>query len=464
LHLPAKRSRQNAKLLLRRPSTQWIRWRMQALQNYHVMAKPTGAVCNLDCRYCFFLAKESLYPDSRFRMAEEVLESYLRQLIEAQDSPEITVAWQGGEPTLMGLDFFRKSIEYIRKYQKNGTTVLNTLQTNGILLDDEWCDFFREHNFLVGLSLDGPRELHDCYRVDKGGHPTFERVMRAANLMRHRRVDFNILTTVHAANGDRPLPVYRFLRDEVGTQFIQLIPIVERINDDGRTIFQQGNRVTERSVRPEQWGRFLIGIFDEWVRRDVGRVFVQMFDAALASWIQAPPAVCIFAETCGHALALEHNGDLYSCDHFVEPDYLLGNILQEPLVQLATSEKQRSFGNDKRDRLPRYCRECEVRFACHGECPKNRFVETPDGEAGLNYLCAGYKAFFRHIDSPMRTMAELLRHNRAPAEIMQILAGGHSEQNRKFTGTGRNDPCPCGSGRKFKRCHGASAGNQGPAQ
>ena len=284
--------------------------------------------------------------------------------------------------------------------------------------------------------------------------------MNAARLMRRHKVEFNILTTVHAANGDHALKVYRFLRDAVGTQFIQFIPIVERINDDGRTLFQKGNRVTDRSVRPEQWGRFLIGIFDEWVRRDVGRIFVQMFDAALASWAVAPPPLCIFAETCGHALALEHNGDLYSCYHFVEPDYLLGNIRDEPLVQLAASEKQLKFGNDKRDTLPNYCRSCEVRFACHGECPKNRFIRTPGGEDGLNYLCAGYKAFFKHIDSPMKVMAGLLKRNHAPAEIMQILAAEAAQELERSAGTGRNDPCPCGSGRKFKRCHGASSAAQ----
>jgi len=391
---------------------------------FHVLSKPTGAICNLRCKYCFFLEKEQLYPGSSFRMSEEVQESYIRQALESHPGPEVPISWQGGEPTLMGLDFFRRSIELEKKYRKPGYRILNTLQTNGVLLNEEWCEFFRENNFLIGLSLDGPREMHDAYRVDKGGQPTFDKVMRAARLMKKHKVEFNILTTIHAANGDYPVEVYRFLRDEVGTQFIQLIPIVERINEFGQIGNQEGSRVTDRSVKPAQWGRFLTGIFDEWVRRDVGTVFVQMFDAALASWVGAPPSMCIFAETCGHAVALEHNGDLYSCDHFVEPKYLLGNIQSQPLVQLVSSAPQQKFGDDKRATLPRYCRECAVRFACHGECPKNRFLLTPDGEPGLNYLCAGYKAFFQHIDRPMKLMADLLRRGRYADEIMPILAAG----------------------------------------
>ncbi len=424
---------------------------------YHVLAKPSGAICNLDCAYCFFLSKEQLYPGSHFRMSDELLEIYIRQLIDSHRAPEVTIAWQGGEPTLMGLEFYRRAVALEKRYQKPGTTIQNTMQTNGILLTDEWCEFFREHHFLIGLSLDGPPAMHDVYRKDKGGHPTSEKVLRAARLLRQHRVEFNILTTVNAANADHPLEVYRFLRDEVGAQFIQFIPIVERINANGRTGYQEGVTVTERSVTAEQWGRFLITIFDEWVRRDVGTVFVQMFDAALASWVGIPPALCIFAETCGNALALEHNGDLYSCDHFVEPDYLLGNIQRERMIDLVGSAQQRHFGAAKRDTLPRYCRECEVLFACHGECPKNRFVETPNGEPGLNYLCGGYRAFFNHIDRPMRIMAEMLRHDRAPAEVMVLLAGEEAHLQRAFAQARRNEPCPCGSGRKFKRCHGQGA-------
>ena len=414
---------------------------------FHILTKPTGATCNLNCGYCFFLAKEQLYPHSRFRMTDEVLESYLRQYLSAQRIPRATIAWQGGEPTLMGLDFYRRSIECEQKYARSGITIERTLQTNGTLLDEEWCAFLRENKYLVGLSIDGPRELHDAYRVDKAGHPTFDRVLHAARLLQQHNVEFNILCAVSAANVTHPAEVYRFFRDDVGAQFIQFIPIVERNNKTG---FQEGNTVTDRSVTAERWGRFLIAIFDEWVTRDVGRVFVQHFDAALAAWTGAPPAVCIFSPTCGTSLALEHNGDLYSCDHFVEPTYLLGNILDTPLIELVSSHAQRQFGLNKRDTLPQYCQECPVRFACHGECPKNRFLETPTGESGLNYLCAGYRAFFAHIDQPMRQMNALLREGRAPADVMS--------KHRRRTApakTGRNDPCPCGSGLKYKKCHGA---------
>ncbi len=440
---------------------------------FHILTKPTGAICNLDCKYCFFLSKEMLYPGSRFRMADELLEEYIRQYIEAQAVPQVTVAWQGGEPTLMGVDFFRRSIEYAEKYKKPDMTIEYTIQTNGTTLDDEWGEFFREHSFLVGISIDGPQELHDAYRVDKGGKPTFDRVMRGLDLLKKHNVDFNILCTVHAANADHPVEVYRFFRDELGAEFIQFIPIIERASEatlpvanlgwgerpgETRPLYtQEGDLVTERSVKPEQYGRFLIGIFDEWVRRDVGRVYVQHFDVALGAWVGQPGAVCIFAPTCGNALAIEHNGDLYACDHFVEPDYLLGNIQDTPMIELVASDKQRKFGQDKQDTLPRYCRECEVRFACHGGCPKNRFIKTPDGEPGLNYLCAGYKAFFNHIDGPMRIMAELLSRNRAPAEIVQILAAQEAQKQEALANAKRNDPCPCGSGRKFKHCHGRTA-------
>jgi len=410
----------------------------RARADFHVLAKPTGAVCNLDCKYCFFLSKEMLYPGSQFRMADDLLETYIRQLLESQSSPDVIVGWQGGEPTLIGLDFFERSIAYVRQYKKPQQQVSYTLQTNGTRLDDAWCAFLKQHNVLVGLSVDGPRELHDAYRVDKGGQGSFDDVMRGFECLNRHGVDVNILCTVHAANADHPVEVYRFFRDELKTAFIQFIPIVERVTEqllpvanqgwgergsDPRPLYVlEGNRVTIRSVASEQWGRFLIAIFDEWIQRDVGAVFVQMFDAALASWLGAPASMCIFSETCGNAVALEHNGDLYSCDHFVEPRYLLGNIQQVHMLQLVTSEQQRAFGLAKRDTLPKYCRDCSVQFACHGECPKNRFVSTPDGEPGLNYLCEGYKAFFTHIDRPMRLMADLLRQGRYADEAMAILA------------------------------------------
>jgi uncharacterized protein len=405
---------------------------------FHVLAKPTGAICNLDCKYCFFLSKEALYPGSRFRMGDDLLETYIRQLLESHRAPEVTIAWQGGEPTLMRLDFFRRAIGLVERHQRPGQRVQHTIQTNGTTLDDEWGAFFKQHGFLVGLSVDGPREVHDAYRVDKGGKGTFDHVMRGWEVLRRHQVDVNILCTVHAANQERPLEVYHFFRDELGAEFVQFIPIVERVSESalaeasagwherpgrGRPLYLvDGNRVTERSVRPEPYGQFLIAIFDEWVRRDVGRVFIQHFDSALANWVRVPGAVCIFAETCGNAVALEHNGDLYSCDHYVEPDYRLGNIQDIHLIELISAPKQVRFGMDKRDTLPRYCRECDVRFACHGECPKNRFLTTPDGEPGLNYLCAAYKTFFRHIDRPMKMMADLLRQGRYADEVMAILA------------------------------------------
>jgi len=433
---------------------------LNAPPRFHVLAKPRGAICNLACAYCFFLAKEALYPEGTFRMGDALLETYIRQLIESHRSQEVTVAWQGGEPTLMGLDFFRRSIEYERKYARPGMTIENTLQTNGTLLDDAWCEFLHEQEFLVGISIDGPRHLHDHYRVDKGGHPTFDRVMRGLRLLQKHKVEYNILTTVNSHNADHPLDVYRFLRDEAGTDWIQFIPVVERVNADGRTIFQQGTTVTERSVGARQLGTFLITIFDEWVRRDVGSVFVQTFEAAARSWMGLASGMCVFSPTCGNGLAIEHNGDLYSCDHFVEPDYLLGNIQHTHMLELVASDKQRQFGRDKHATLPRYCMECEVRFACHGECPKSRFLTTPDGEPGLNYLCAGYKAFFTHIDHPMRVIAGLLRMNRPAAEVMGVLAQEDAALKGSLAKAGRNERCPCGSGKKFKHCHGRTPVHQ----
>lgn len=408
---------------------------------FHLLAKPAGATCNLDCKYCFFLSKDSLYPNERTRMSDHVLQTYIRQRLECFDQPEINIAWQGGEPTVMGLDFFRRSIDCVAKHRKPGQNVLHTIQTNGLLLDDTWCAFFKEHNFLVGLSVDGPGEMHDAYRVDKRGGGSFHLVMRAWEALRRHQVDVNVLCTVHAANADHPLEVYRFFRDEMQATFVQFIPIVERatpellpIANEGwserpggkRPLYlQRGGLVTERSVGAEQFGRFLIAIFDEWVSRDVGKVFVQTFDVALGSWL-GQHNLCVFSPTCGNALALEHNGDVYSCDHYVEPDHLLGNIKKTHMMKLVTSGHQRKFGQDKFDTLPKYCRDCEVLFACYGECPRNRFISTPDGESGLNYLCAGYKQFFKHIDAPMRTMASLLRQGRYADEIM-TMNGGKSD-------------------------------------
>ncbi len=453
-----------------------------------LLAKPTGATCNLDCSYCFFLSKEMLYPGSRFRMADEMLETYIRQLIEAHRIPEVNIAWQGGEPTLMGLDFFRRSIVYADKHRKPGMRIDYTIQTNGTLIDDEWAAFFKEHNFLVGISIDGPQPMHDAYRVDKGGQPTFDRVMRGLRFLQKHGVEYNTLTTLHHANAAHPVAVYRFLRDECGSHYHQYIPIIERVGENDveragtgvraaqgegvpgqvstapwsswrdRPLYkQEGAYVTDRSLTAEQYGRFLIDIYEEWVRRDIGAVYVQMVDVALANWYGEPSGLCVHSKTCGVALALEHNGDMYSCDHFVEPKYRLGNILETPMIELVASPPQRQFGQDKFDTLPAYCRACEVRFACHGGCPKDRFITTPDGEPGLNYLCAGYKLFFHHIDRDMRIMSDLLRQNRAPSEIMQAYAAEDARLQAAFAAAGRNDLCPCGSGKKFKQCHGRTA-------
>lgn len=402
--------------------------------SFHLLAKPTGAICNLDCEYCFFLSKEQLYPGSKFRMTDDLQETYIQQLLESHQTPEVIIAWQGGEPTLMGLKFFQRSIELVETYKQPGQQVSHTIQTNGTKLDDDWAKFFKQNNFLVGLSVDGPQQLHDTYRVDKRGQGTFAQVMQGLKVLQKHKVDVNILCTVNAANGDHPLKVYRFFRDQLKAEFMQFIPIIERVNEDGSTMIQSGNQVTARSVKPEQFGQFLNAVFDEWVRRDVGKVFIQHFDAALANWVGVPPSVCIFSKTCGNALALEHNGDLYCCDHFVEPDYKLGNIQQTPMIEMVASDRQRQFGQAKLDTLPQYCRDCEVRFACNGGCPKNRFAETPNGEPGLNYLCAGYKAFFTHIDKSMKLMADLLHQGRYADEVMGLLAQG--DRPSKPTGFG----------------------------
>jgi len=426
-----------------------------APDSFHLLAKPTGPDCNLDCAYCFFLDKAHFYPNSKFRMSDEVLEQYLQQLIEAHSTGEVAISWQGGEPTLMGLDFYHRAAAIAEKYRRPGMTFLHTMQTNATLLDDAWCAFFKENNYLIGVSLDGPQELHDIYRRDKGGRSTFERVLRGVRLLQKHSVEFNILVTVNHVNAEYPLEVYRFIRDEIGADWIQFIPVVERINPDGLALYQAGERVSDRSVKPEQYGRFLTSIFDEWVRHDVGRIFVQTFEAALANWAGlGSSGICVFNPTCGSALAMEHNGDLYACDHFVEPDYFLGNIKEKPMLDLVSSEQQRAFGRDKRDSLPQYCLDCDVRFACHGECPKNRFLKTPDGEPGLNYLCDGFKTFFHHIDQAAKIIIGLLGMGRPADEVMQILAAKEAQLAAEVAKAGRNGQCPCGSGRKVKQCHG----------
>ncbi|HTY83225.1 MAG TPA: anaerobic sulfatase-maturation protein [Silvibacterium sp.] len=434
---------------------------MKSASSFHVMAKPIGPICNLDCKYCFYLEKESLYPQvgpqvEKWAMSDGVLESYVRQFIESHDAPVVNFAWQGGEPTLLGVAYFRRVVEMEEKYA-NGKRIANAFQTNGVLLNDEWAELFRAHQFLIGISIDGPRELHDAYRVDKGGQPTFDRVMRGIEVLKRNKVDFNTLTTVHRANADRPLEVYRFLKAN-GSGFMQFIPIVERIahhaTKDGLQLispdFSGAAQVAPWSVQPRQFGRFLCAIFDEWVRKDVGRHFVQLFDVSLEMWAGMEASLCIFRKTCGAALAIEHSGDLYSCDHFVYPENRLGNIMETGLADLVDSEQQKKFGEAKETTLPRYCRECDVRFACNGECPKHRFTTTPDGEPGLNYLCAGYKMFFHHVDPYMRFMAAELAAQRPPANVMRWVAQGDARE--KPGGPGRNGPCPCGSGKKYKQC------------
>jgi uncharacterized protein len=400
---------------------------------FHIMTKPIGPICNLDCKYCFYLEKEKLYPNTRhWAMQPEVLERYIQQYIAAQPVDEVHFAWQGGEPTLLGVDFFRSAVALQQKYAM-GKRIHNALQTNGTLIDDEWGQFLAEHKILVGVSIDGPRELHDHYRVDKGNAPTFDRVMRGLEKLKDHKVEFNTLTVVNRLNSQYPLEVYRFLK-EIGSGFMQFIPVVERQaaepGPDGLVLINptfdrsRGDRhaeVTDWSVEPLAYGRFLAQIFDEWVKKDVGRTFVQLFDVALESWLGMEASLCVFRKTCGSALAMEHTGDLYSCDHFVYPENKLGNIMETNLEQMTGSQQQKNFGLDKRDSLPRMCRECDVRFACNGECPKHRFITTPDGEPGLNYLCTGYKHFFHHIDPYMQFMATELRAGRPPANIMRIV-------------------------------------------
>ena len=436
---------------------------MNAPKSVHVMAKPSGAICNIDCTYCFYLEKEKLYPEKgkQWKMNDETLAQYVKQYIEAQDVPEVNFAWQGGEPTLMGIEFFEKAVALQAQYA-NGKTITNAFQTNGTLLDDAWGAFLQKNKFLVGVSIDGPQDMHDHYRVDKGGKPTFAQVMRGIEILKKHKVEFNTLTVLQSHNAQYPLEVYNFLKS-IGSQFIQFIPIVERIAEQPRedllTLvdpkFESGATVSEWSVSSRQYGHFLSQVFDEWVRKDVGRYFVQIFDVALGAWLGQNPSLCIFSETCGDALIIEHNGDLYSCDHYVYPDYNLGNVHDQSIRELVASPQQRKFGTDKRDTLPQYCRDCDYRFACNGGCPKHRFIDTPDGEKGLNYFCKGYKMFFKKADPYLRVMAGELTKGRPAAGVMTwIKQRDQAKMAEMMHQVGRNDRCPCGSGKKFKQCHG----------
>lgn len=399
---------------------------------FHVMTKPVGPICNLDCTYCFYLEKEKLFGRTeKFRMSPALLDKYIREYIQSQSGPEISFAWQGGEPTLLGVDFFRKVVALQREYS-DGRPISNAFQTNGTLLNDEWGEFLHESRFLVGLSVDGPAELHDAYRVDKRQKPTFDRVMRGLEYLQKHKVEYNTLTVVNRKNSKHPLKVYKFLTG-IGSTYLQFIPLVERKPNDAAKEWgldlaappdaedeAEHAMVTSWSVTPVAYGDFLIKIFNHWVKQDVGRIFVQVIDVALGNWMGLGSGLCVFAEKCGRALALEHNGDLYSCDHFVYPKYKLGNLMNQTLGSMVDSPQQVKFGSDKLDTLPRYCIECPVRFACNGECPKHRFLKTPDGEPGLNYLCAGYKKFFTHVDPYMRIMSDLLRDRRPAADIMPL--------------------------------------------
>ncbi len=429
---------------------------------FNVMLKPTGPACNLNCTYCYYLEKKNLYQHTRnFRMKDEVLEEFTRQYIAAQEVPVVSFVWQGGEPAMLGVDYYRKALEFQNKHS-NGKRIENVFQTNGTLITDEFCGLFKEHDFLVGISIDGPEGLHDHHRLTNTNKGSFEKVMNGIRLLHKHKVEFNTLSVVNRQNSYHPLEVYRFLRD-IGSGFIQFIPIVERIaeelRDDAPNLvtpgYKKNAKVTDWSVEPLQYGNFLNRIFDEWVRKDVAKVFVQIFDVTLANWAGENAGLCVFTETCGDATAMEHNGDLFSCDHFVYEDFKLGNIMETPLLEMIKSERQQKFGRDKRDMLPKYCFECDYRFACHGECPKNRISLTPAGDPGLNYLCPAYKLFFSYVHPYMQFMADELRAKRAPANVMQWvqrLDRQKMQNERPRVVTGRNDPCPCGSGKKFKNC------------
>ncbi len=392
----------------------------------YVMTKPVSSMCNLNCKYCYYLEKANLYKNQdvagRFTMSDDVLERFVRDYIESQTSPNVLFSWHGGETLMRPLSFYQRVMDLQRRYAR-GRNIDNTIQTNGTLLTDEWCRFFRDNGWLVGVSIDGPQEFHDEYRRNKMGAPSFRKVMAGIELLKKHGVEWNALAVVNDFNADYPLDFYNFFK-EIECRYIQFTPIVERIlpHSDGRHLANPMDTanapLADFSVTPEQWGEFLCTLFDEWVRQDVGQYFIQLFDSTLANWVGEQPGVCTMARTCGHAGVMEYNGDVYSCDHFVFPEYKLGNIRQKSLVEMMYSERQTQFGADKHDKLPRQCKECEYLFACNGECPKNRFAVTADGEPGLNYLCAGYRRFFEHVAPYMNFMRAELEAGRPPANVM----------------------------------------------
>lgn len=406
------------------------------MRRYHAMVKPIGAICNLDCTYCYYLHKKDLLGSStKFQMSEEILETHIRQYIEGQDGPEVVFSWQGGEPTLLGINFFVKVVELQKKYKRANQRVENDLQTNGTLLDKEWAQFLREHNFLVGLSIDGPKKLHDAYRVAKDGSPTFDKVLAASQLLHQHRVPFNTLTVINRVNAKRPLDVYRFLRGEVRPREMQFIPCVEpkvfttvapqkwdphMLPEYDSSAAHPGHPdsvVTDWSVDPEDWGYFLCKVWDDWYSRDYGKVFVNLFETAVAQWMGMEAQVCVYHDFCGKGVALEHDGSLYSCDHYVYPEYRLGNILETSSSQMVFSDAQRKFGFAKSDKLPQYCRECKYLFACNGDCPKNRVIRTPTGEPGLSYLCSGLRKFWAHVDTHMKEIISRVQREQSPRPV-----------------------------------------------
>lgn len=392
----------------------------------YVMAKPVGSACNLHCSYCYYLEKGKLYDGSSLLMSDDMLELFVREYIQSQTTPEVLFIWHGGEPLLRPISFYERAVELQQRYA-NGRKVDNCIQTNATLLDDEWCKFLRRHNFLVGVSIDGPRHMHDAMRITHHGDSSFRDVIRGIRLLDKYGVEWNAMATVNAINVKHPLEFYRFFRDELGCRYLQFTPVVERTTtSNGITRLmhstEPGGELTPYSITAEQWGGFLCAIFDEWVRNDVGMCFVQLFDSTLANWVGAPASVCTMSRYCGHTAVVEHNGDVYSCDHFVFPEYRLGNLKERSLIDMMYGTKQREFGLSKQMSLPLQCRQCRYEFACHGECPRNRFMTTAEGESGLNYLCEGYYTFFSHVSEAMDYMRTQLDRGLPPANVMSWMA------------------------------------------
>ena len=435
-----------------------------------IMAKPIGPVCNLDCAYCYYLEKEKIYGNSgRFRMDERTLEKFIDEYIVSQNVPVVRFVWHGGEPVMLGLDYYKKALELQNRYSR-GRSIENVLQTNGTLLTDDWCRFLRDNNFLVGISFDGPEHLHDRYRLNSAGKPSFAQVMKGLELLVKHKVEFNTMSVLHDYNVLYPLEIYRFLKD-VGSRYMQFTPIVERIatnaSDEKLKLLsgsdQSDNILAPWSVKALDYGRFLCSVFDDWVVQDVGKYYVPVFDSILANYVGKMPSICVHAETCGHAGAIEHNGDLFACDHYVFPEYKLGNIHSDSLISMMYSPRQTAFGQAKRDALPQYCRQCEYLFACNGECPRNRIIMTPTGEPGLNYLCNGLRLFYRHVAPYMDFMVEELANERPPANVMAWARERADREKRETTRINSlervkkanikpNDACPCASGKKYKFC------------